>query len=460
MKKLVPLLLCMLPFYSLLAQEISIELFKSDFNSPVNLQHAGDERLFVVEQGGLIKVIDADGSVLPTPFLNLSGQISTGNERGLLGLAFHPEYASNGFFYVNYIDTNGNTQVSRFSVSTSNENVADPNSELDIIDYIQPSGNHNGGCMAFGADGYLYISSGDGGGSGDTDNRAQNRLLLLGKLLRIDVDNPSDGNNYGIPADNPFIADPDGRNEIWAYGLRNPWKFSFDSETNDLWIGDVGQGAVEEIDRASATQAGLNYGWRCYEGNAPFNTANCPDDSTLTFPIAQYSSAGGSPHCSITGGYVYRGSAFPENYGLYFFADYCSGLIGTVDAEGNLTEQETFGGNNWVSFGEDVNKELYILSLGGTIYRVTSETLSTSEFTTEDFSLIPNPASDKVILNFKDERVRSISIFDLKGSLLFSEEAISTTNKEISLSGFSNGMYLVKITSEAGDTQVKKLLIQ
>jgi glucose/arabinose dehydrogenase len=214
--------------------------------------------------------------------------ISSGGERGLLGLAFHPDYANNGYFFVNYTNNSGHTVVSRFSVDGADDNLADPNSELNFMTINQPYGNHNGGNLAFGPDGYLYIGTGDGGSGGDPGNRAQNPLELLGKMLRIDVDNPSGGENYGIPADNPYVGDPNGKDEIWAIGLRNPWRYSFDETTGDLWIGDVGQNAFEEINRVHYTEAGLNYGWRCYEANAPYNTSGCPDMSEMTFPVAAY----------------------------------------------------------------------------------------------------------------------------------------------------------------------------
>src|SRR5690606_20907388 len=197
---------------------------------------ANDHRLFAVEQGGKIKIIQPDGTVNSTPFLDISTQVSTGNEQGLLGLAFHPDYANNGYFYVNYTDNNGDTQISRFSVNPANADVANSNSEFSILEFAQPFSNHNGGNLVFGPDNYLYISSGDGGGSGDPTNQAQNINSLLGKLLRIDVDSPSGGNNYGIPPDNPFIGDPNARQEIFAYGLRNPWRFSIDLTENNIWI--------------------------------------------------------------------------------------------------------------------------------------------------------------------------------------------------------------------------------
>ncbi|MEH6766060.1 MAG: PQQ-dependent sugar dehydrogenase [Aequorivita antarctica] len=459
MKKLLPLLLFLFLSGLVFAQQVDIELYKSGFSDPLNLQHANDDRLFVVEQGGKIKIIQGDGTVNTTPFLDISGQISSGGERGLLGLAFHPDYTNNGYFYVNYSKPNGDTQISRFSVDSGNPDIADQNSELPIIDYSQPFSNHNGGCLAFGPDGYLYIASGDGGSSGDPGNRAQNINLLLGKLLRIDVDNPSGGNNYGIPANNPFVGNPNAREEIWAYGLRNPWRFSFDLTENNLWIGDVGQSNLEEINRVSVAEAGLNYGWRCYEGTQPFNTQNCPPQSEITFPIAEYTHASGN--CSITGGYVYRGSVYSDIAGLYFFADYCSGMIGTVDGSGNLISHGNFSGN-WVSFGEDVNKELYIVDKGGSIYKITGDPIiGTEDFSLENtLSMLPNPASENVTFSLKNDILQAIQVFDVRGSLVSSEENISSNEKTISISNLNSGIYFAKITSVKEQTIVKKLIVQ
>lgn len=449
-------------------QSVEIELFKDGFSSPLNLQHANDARLFVVEQGGKIKIIQGNGTVNATPFLDISSQVSSGGERGLLGLAFHPNYSNNGYFYVNYTKTNGDTRVSRFSVDSGNPDLADATSEFTIIEYSQPFSNHNGGCLAFGPDGYLYISSGDGGGGGDPGNRAQDKNTLLGKLLRLDVNNPSGGNNYGIPADNPFVSDPNARGEIWAYGLRNPWKFSFDHTDNNLWIADVGQASLEEINRAAVTESGLNYGWRCYEGSQPFNTQGCPPQSEMTFPIAEYPHSGGN--CSITGGFVYRGSMYSDIAGLYFFADFCSGIIGTVDSSGNLVDYGTFSGN-WASFGEDVDKELYILDLsGGNIYKIKGGQIAGTEdnLFIHSLSMVPNPASDKVSFTLKNDSIKSLELFDVKGSRVLVDNVFPIKNSEgtadgqktLSTANLSAGLYFVKITGGSGKSILKKLIIQ
>ena len=311
------LLICAFFCLNAFSQTIELEDFADGFSSPLALKNAGDERLFVVEQGGVIKIVDLNGTVNTTPFLDIQSIVNAGGERGLLGLAFHPEYQANGRFFVHYSNSSGDTQISEFSVSTSNPDIANPNSEVMLLTVSQPFSNHNGGTIAFGPqDGYLYIGLGDGGGGGDTNNNAQNPTLLIGKLLRIDIDTQSGGNNYGIPSDNPFIGDPNTRDEIWATGLRNPFRFTMDPETNSIWIGDVGQNAREEVNRANLSQAGLNYGWRCYEGNAPFNTSGCPDESELTFPVFDYSWNGGG---SVIGGYVYRGSIYTQIFMMYMF---------------------------------------------------------------------------------------------------------------------------------------------
>ena len=296
------------------------------------------ERLFIVEQGAggsaRIKILNlGTQTVNTTPFLTISG-ITTGGERGLLGLAFHPDYSTNGYFFVNHTDAAGDTIVERYTVS-ADPNVADPNSAMPVLGIGQPDSNHNGGWLGFGPDGYLYIATGDGGGTGDPNENGQDLSSLLGKMLRIDVnadDFPGDANaNYGIPADNPFVGVA-GRDEIWAYGLRNPWRNSFDRETGDLYIADVGQASWEEVNVQPANSTGgENYGWDCYEGNHEYETTGCGDPNTMTFPVYEYSHSDG---CSITGGYVYRGSQICDLRGTYFFADYCNDTIWSFRYDG------------------------------------------------------------------------------------------------------------------------------
>jgi glucose/arabinose dehydrogenase len=340
-------------------------------------------RLFIVEQHTAQVKIVKGRTVLATPFLNIDNVvIDTGSERGLLGLAFHPLYETNGYFYVNYTNNDGDTVIARFSVS-DNPDRADPNSSVVVLTIPQPFANHNGGMLAFGPnDGYLYIGMGDGGSAGDPGNRAQDDGELLGKMLRIDVDGPLP---YGIPPDNPPFGEGDPPNEIWAKGFRNPWRFSFDRGNGDLFMADVGQNTYEEIDFQPATSTGgENYGWSLMEGSHCFNPPGDCDPGGLTYPIHEYTHAGNPFRCSVTGGYVYRGNAIPDLQGTYFFADFCSDQIWSFRYDGaTLTEltdrtNELAPGNglsieNISSFGEDGTGELYILDLNGEVFKVCPE---------------------------------------------------------------------------------------
>ena len=363
---------------SMMGQTISLSTFSTGYSRPVDIQNAGDGRLFIVQQRGIIYICDSLGNRNTTPFLNIASRVSqSGNERGLLGLAFHPDYKTNGYFYVYYTQSSGGqTVLARYSV-TSNPDVADFNSEVRLFTYSQPYSNHNGGCIQFGPDGYLYIGMGDGGSGGDPGNRAQNTTNLLGKMLRIDVNGPA--GSYLIPPSNPFVGNSSVSDEIWAIGYRNPWRFSFDRITGDMWVGDVGQNAWEEIDFEPAGQGGLNYGWRCYEGNATYNTSGCSAMGTYTFPAYVHQNTG-SVGCSVTGGYRYRGGAYSAMYGVYFYADYCSGRIWKVTGtQGNWTGTQLLNttNNEFSSFGEDQFGELYVAGLStGTIYRMSEATCS------------------------------------------------------------------------------------
>jgi glucose/arabinose dehydrogenase len=322
----------------------------------------------VVEKTGRIRIVK-DGVLLETPFLDLGGRVSSGSEQGLLGLAFDPDYLTNGRFVVHYTDLAGNTVLSRFLVS-SDPDLAEPASEEVILAATQPASNHNGGQVAFGPDGFLYLGLGDGGSSGDSEGHGQSLSDLLGSILRIDVRN---GDPYTIPADNPFVGDPTARPEVWSYGLRNPWRFSFDRSTGLLWIADVGQNAYEEVNRVDpAADAGANLGWKVMEASHCFETSECSTDG-LTLPVAEY---GRDLGCSVTGGYVYRGEAIPDLRGWYLFSDYCTGLLFGIpsNAEGVVAPRvllET--GANVSAFGEDADGELYFADIeSGTIYRVVS----------------------------------------------------------------------------------------
>lgn len=351
---------------------VSLELVTGGLNLPVSITHAGDNRLFITQQSGQIRIWDGT-RLLPTPFLDVSSLITTGGERGLLSVAFHPRYAQNGFFYVNYTDRNGDTVVARYSVSPTDPNRADPNSSVPLLHIAQPFSNHNGGQLQFGPDGYLYIGMGDGGSGGDPGNRAQNMNELLGKMLRIDVNAAT----YAVPPSNPFVNRSGIRPEIWASGLRNPWRFSFDRASGDLWIADVGQGQWEEINFQPATSiGGENYGWRRMEGTHCFSpTTNCAD-VTLVTPVVEYDHSDGA--CSVTGGYVYRGTRYPRLNGVYVYGDFCNGRIwgATRDANGTVTTRELFDAPFFIStFGEDLQGELYVADYqGGRLLRVVDMT--------------------------------------------------------------------------------------
>ena len=362
--------------------QLTTELFVAGIDRPVYMTHANDGsgRTFIIEQEGAIRIVQADGTLLPTPFIDIDGTVfggdSGGSEQGLLGLAFHPDYANNGKFYVNYTGSGGDTRIAEYQVSAADPNIADPGSARIIMFYDQPFSNHNGGWVGFGPDGYLYISAGDGGSANDPGNRAGNLGRFLGKLHRIDVDGgddfPADPNqNYEIPADNPFVGTPGAVESIWAYGLRNPWRTSFDRETGDLWIADVGQNVREEVNfQPAGDTGGQHYGWRCREGFSSTGLA-CGSTSGFTDPVHQYTH--GANGCSITGGYAYRGCELgPDFTGLYFFSDYCSGRIWTLDKDNGFANTLQFlSGFNVSSFGETESGELLVADLfAGRVYKI------------------------------------------------------------------------------------------
>ena len=364
---------------------IQIQMVAPGFVSPVTVSNAGDGsgRLFVVQQTGQIRIL-INGTILPTPFLDVSTLISCCGEQGLLGLAFHPDYLTTGFFYVNYTDTGGNTMVARYKVSESDPNIADPNSAQTVLTQNQPFSNHNGGQLVFGPDGYLYIAFGDGGGGDDPQENGQNLSTWLGKILRVDVDGddfPGDPNrNYAVPPDNPFVNDPNALHEIWAYGLRNPWRCTFDRLTGDFFIGDVGQSSREEIDfQPAASTGGENYGWDVLEGtfcheDIPPGSCNTLLNGGSTLPVFEYDHSLG---CAVTGGYRYRGQLYPQLEAIYFFSDLCSGIIwgAMQDVQGRWIIQQVLDTKLPVTtFGEDEPGELYVVDYsGGTLYRIVAD---------------------------------------------------------------------------------------
>jgi glucose/arabinose dehydrogenase len=350
--------------------DLALEPVATGFAFPLLLTApAGDARLFIVEKGGLVKIVKS-GATLAAPFLDLTSLVSSGSEQGLLGLAFDPQYAANGRFFVSYTNLAGDNVLASYQVS-SDADRADPASAVVRLTVGQPYDNHNGGHIVFGPDGYLYFGIGDGGSGGDPEGHGQDRNDLLGSLLRLDV---SGTTGYAVPASNPFAGTAGARGELWDWGLRNPWRFSFDRSTGDLYIGDVGQNEREEIDVSTAGSGGgkgLNYGWSIMEGTRCYNAASC-DMSGLTLPVLDYTHSDG---CSVTGGYVYRGSAIPALAGTYFYSDFCGGWVrsfryvgGAVTEAGSWNALEPGGGVP--SFGEDSAGELYILSASGGVYRI------------------------------------------------------------------------------------------
>ena len=353
--------------------EIELEPVADGLDSPLAITDAGDGsgRIFVVEQGGRIRIV-RDGRLASEPFLDIADRVSAGGERGLLGLAFHPDYPSDPRLFVDYTDTNGDTQVASYTVDPSNPDRADPNSEVRLLSIDQPYANHNGGAVLFGPDGFLYVSTGDGGSGGDPHGNGQSLGTLLGKILRIDVASGGAGTSpYSVPDDNPFVGRDGARPEIWSYGLRNPWRMSFDRANGDLWIGDVGQGEWEEIDVLRGGTSGQNFGWNRMEGTHCFRPASGCETAGLVAPVAEY---GHDVGCTVIGGNVYRGTEQSRLVGGYVFADYCSGRIWAIDAATDGPTEPALvaeTGATLSSFGEDEAGELFATDLSsGQLLRI------------------------------------------------------------------------------------------
>lgn len=436
--KRVSILFFLLPIIAFAQPDLVVEEFAIGFTRPSEITNAGDERLFLSEQGGKIYILSPEGEEFPTPFLNISDRVDASNsESGLLGIAFPPDYCTSGVFYVNYTPTLSgqlHTRVSRFSVDPDDENLALANSEEVVMEFEQPHSNHNGGHIEFGPDGYLYIGTGDGGLWDDLGNRAQNIMNPLGKMLRIDVSTEP----YTIPADNPYANDDFGLDEIWSYGLRNPWKFAFDSESGDMYIGDVGQNEIEEVNyEPFGTVGGRNYGWRCYEGDEEFNMSECGSITDATFPFHQFvhTNQGNGSRCSVTGGRVYRGASYPSLQGKYIYTDYCSDEYWVAGFDGE--EWDIFYGEELgpgiVSFGEDVWGEMYAVSGSpGRVYK------------------IKDTSGDWLGHIFMDsfENVHS-SLFGTSYQWFFNGEPIANSDSHIT-TFIGDGVYSVEITTESG----------
>ncbi|MFP4324255.1 MAG: PQQ-dependent sugar dehydrogenase [Anaerolineales bacterium] len=357
-----------------------LQTISDGLNRPTGITHAGDTRLFITEQGGRVMIVD-DGALLPEPFLDITAQVTTRNvEQGLLGLAFHPDYAENRYFFVHYSDIEkGDTMVMRYQTRADDPNRADPDSGEQVLFIEQPSSRHNGGQLVFGADGYLYIGLGDGAREEDRDGHGQDPSTLLGAILRLDVDELP----YRIPPDNPYVDDPTARPEVWAYGLRNPWRFSFDAESGDLWIGDVGELTYEEVNYVPAAQApGSNFGWSVWEGTwrTDFGAMTLGGRAEATMPVHVYEQSeegnfitGTRSYCAVIGGYVYRGANLPDLTGRYLFGDWCAGTIWTLTQGADDTwEADVLHelDEAFAAFGQGSDRELYLASYAGTLYRL------------------------------------------------------------------------------------------
>ena len=440
MRKLILILSCAFAT-EIYSQQIILEEFATASN-PVEIvaSPTSDNRLFVVQQSGTIRILNTNGTFEAANFLNITDRVNFSGEMGLLGLAFHPDFATNRYFYVYYNRAGRTITVSRFTANSANPNTADPSSEKIMMSIPKSQTNHNGGSIHFGADGFLYISTGDGGGGGDPDNNGQNRNSLLGKLLRIDVNT---NNPYNIPPDNPFVG-VDGADEIWSYGLRNGWKFSFDRTTNNIWIADVGQNLIEEINRVPATTPAVNYGWRCYEGNNAYNTTGCASASTMTFPLITYDHSGGK--CSITGGYVYRGNIHPDLMGKYIFADFCSQQIGILDNT-TITWSPAFTGNSFTTFGEDNSKQLYVGASNGKIFKLKSSNLSVSDIPTTQILVSPNPAKDFIYIKNIDDKNLTVEFLDMVGRSILTTE-VSEQDKSIDVTTLKPGNYILVLKKD------------
>jgi len=437
-------------------QSVDLQFFKSGFQTITDIAHpVGDARLFVVEQSGKIKILNPNQTVNAASFLTIpASSISYGIESGLLGLAFHPNYANNGYFFVCYISAAGNTVVARYSVS-ANPNIANPAGTVVLSIPQSLNEIHRGGSLRFSPNGYLYIGLGDNA----DPNGAQDINKYNGKILRINVNSSTPTTPYySIPPDNPYVG-INGLDEIWATGLRNPWRINFNRLNGDMWIADVGESTEEEINKVNPAATGLNFGWNCYEGNTA--GVNCTPEPSFTFPVASYSTVDiGSG--AITGGYPYTGTTYPTFSGKYFFSDLYTDQIGYIsDVGGAITWSVPFtflGGIT--SFGEDRNGELYVGTFSGSVYKVIDSNLATQSFARTSLELYPNPALSEVHLNAPNLKFpATANVFDVSGKWLSSQLLESATNA-ITTSALQSGVYLVSVTDANGATFNSKLMIQ
>jgi glucose/arabinose dehydrogenase len=454
--------------------QLTFTTILNNVSAAVDIKHAGDgsNRLFIVQQSGAIRVYK-NGALLTRPFLNIANLIKyNGGEQGLLSVAFPPGYKQSGYFFIYYNANSENVTLARYRVSAANPDVADPASGVILFSYPKPGGfgNHNGGCLQFGKDGYLYSSIGDGGSAGDPFGNAQNLSSPFGKILRLDV-KMINAPYYKIPADNPFANTPNAFREIWSLGLRNTWRWSFDRETGDTWIGDVGQDLWEEVDYTTPQQSrGANYGWRCYEGNRTFNTDSCRGKRNYTFPVLAYPHNSSNGGFSVIGGYVYRGNDFPALKGYYICADYLSNNAWKIISNGaggwNISLQKNVPASI-VTFGEDEAGELYAATLTGTIYRVgtqsaiasTKEAYNLSSSGVNHNYIFPTIVTNNKITLVMKDNFKTVRITDSKGQLqMLQQLTVQTGVLQLSLPSLSAGMYMIELS---GNTTFRsKIFIQ
>lgn len=473
-------ILCLLASVASAQPRLSLEpAFPNlQFSRPVDLQDPGDGsgRLFVVEQEGRIRVFQNDPATESMSlFLDIRDRVNdSGNEEGLLGLAFHPLYGQNGRLFVHYTARGSRCStgdrcsiVSEFSVSTGSPDRADPGSERVILDVFQPFSNHNGGQISFGPDSLLYVALGDGGSGGDPQGHGQNRRTLLGSIVRIDIDRVESGLQYGIPPDNPFVG-TQFSDEIFAYGLRNPWRFSFDTETGDLWTGDVGQGSFEEID---VVEIGGNYGWNTMEGSSCFSPSSGCDRTGLVLPVHVYQH-GSSTGRSVTGGFVYRGDRIPELAGTYVYGDFVSGRIwglsqGPDGLSNTLINSE---GRNISSFGTDAEQRLFILSFDGRVYRFeggmgTGSADELPDSVPQGVTVYPNPTDDFATLRFtlSEPANSTVDLFDVTGRLvtrvLDANLAAGEHRISLAVDQLPSGAYYSTVTTSGGQSSAKIVVL-
>ncbi len=433
----------------------------SGLSNPVDIVAANDgtNRIFIVQRGGTVIAYDNSFTLLNNNFLTLSGNFSTGGERGLLSLVFHPDFENNRYFFVYYTNAAGGVNIDRFQTLAGNSNQADISTRTNIMSFTKPVvyANHNGGKLHFGPDGNLYFGLGDSGSGGDPGNLAQNGNSYWGKMMRINVDNFTTAPFYTVPADNPFVTNPNVLDEIFSIGLRNPWRWSFDRLNGNFWIADVGQDSREEVNKLTATQAsGTNYGWKCYEGLNAYNTTGCMPQSNYTSPIFDYPHNITTGGFSVTGGYVYRGSVYPAMYGYYIFADYVSGNVWTINTSNNIANLQTNKLSSIVGFGEKENGELLAITLAGVVYNVTTSSVLTGKLESwagysrtnyNQLSWQTNNETD--LLEFEIEYSSDGTIFQKAGTIAAKNQALAAYSFQHFISN-GNAYYRLKIKSVDG----------